>query len=75
MKKQQTAIEWLYQELKENNLHTFNEWKEIFEQALELEKRQIIESFSLGIISHHDAFKNQNKWDNGEQYYNETFKK
>jgi hypothetical protein len=44
-------------------------------QAKEMEKEQIIESFSLGIISHHDAFKNQNKWDNGEQYYNETFKK
>ena len=44
------------------------------ESRLEKEKKQIIKSFSLGIISHHDAFKNQNKWNNGEEYYNKTFK-
>ena len=51
------------------------EFNDIFEQAKEMEKEQIVESFSLGIISHHDAFKNQNKWNNGEEYYNETYGK
>jgi hypothetical protein len=78
-----TAVEWLEIEIRELEA-TRNErslslhldlYNEYFKQAKEMEKEQIIESFSLGIISHHDAFKNQNKWDNGEQYYNETFKK
>ena len=67
----QTAVEWLKQKWysDENDITD-----ETFEQAKEMEKQQIVESFSLGIISHHDAFKNQNKWNNGEEYYNETFK-
>ena len=60
----QTAIEWLIEELKENNLHTFNEWKDIFQQAKEMEKQQIIK-----------AYENTNSMAMyGEDYYNETFK-
>jgi hypothetical protein len=70
-----TAVEFLIDEIIKLTGVNIAMDEPIIEQALELEKRQIIESFSLGIISHHDAFKNQNKWDNGEQYYNETFKK
>jgi hypothetical protein len=70
-----TAVEFLIDEIIKLTGVNIQMDEPIIEQALELEKRQIIESFSLGIISHHDAFKNQNKWDNGEQYYNETFKK
>jgi hypothetical protein len=70
-----TAVEYLVKEIIKLTGVNIQMDEPIIEQALEIEKRQIIESFSLGIISHHDAFKNQNKWDNGEQYYNETFKK
>jgi hypothetical protein len=76
---EQTAVEWLGKELESYGDPQFCkiEWEQLdslIQQAKEMEKEQIIESFSLGIISHHDAFKNQNKWDNGEQYYKETFK-
>jgi hypothetical protein len=35
-----TAVEWLIQELKENSLLTFDEWKELFEKAKEMEKEK-----------------------------------
>jgi hypothetical protein len=75
---ERTAVEWLseqFDSIVELYPSQFERVNRAIEQAKEMEKEQIIESFSLGIISHHDAFKNQNKWDNGEQYYNETFKK
>jgi len=72
----QTAVEWLIDQLVTGNEVTLKgENYKLFDQAKEMEKEQIVESFSLGIISHHDAFKNQNKWNNGEEYYNETYGK
>ena len=81
-----TAVEWFNEQIKLNAefreifkgrvsfIIGLSKIDELLKQAKEMEKEQIVESFSLGIISHHDAFKNQNKWNNGEQYYNETFK-
>ena len=59
----QTAVEWLIEQLKENNMLTFDEWTELVEQAKEMEKEQIKEAYCMGD-------------DNigAEQYYNETFK-
>lgn len=65
----QTAVEWLVEQLKENNMLTFDEWIEIVEQAKEMEKEQIIKAASwtpedgLSILS-----------ELADQYYNETFK-
>jgi len=44
----QTAVEWLIQELKENSLLTFDEWKDIFQQAKEMEKEQRRQDFRAG---------------------------
>jgi SMC interacting uncharacterized protein involved in chromosome segregation len=65
--KQQTAIEWLEEEMLKPNLSM----KEILEQAKERHKQQII-----------NAVDDQNNYDScpssiptlGEQYYNETYK-
>jgi hypothetical protein len=65
----ETAVEWLIQELKENSLLTFDEWKELFEKAKEMEKEQIIETYNK---AHSDGYKDIDKF--GEQYYNKTFK-
>ena len=64
-----SAVEWLIEELKENSLLTFDEWKELFEQAKEMEKEQIIETYNK---AHSDGYKDIDKF--GEQYYNKTFK-
>ena len=63
--KQQTALEWLYQDLFPNKLDGFSwrEWaiiEKAFKQAKELEKQQIKEAFYLGFkkgynVGHADA--------------------
>jgi predicted kinase len=63
----QTAVEWMVEQIQNNIHHTIKIPIEYFEQALEMEKEQII-----------DAVNSQRQlgWDEkGEQYYNETFKK
>jgi hypothetical protein len=40
----QTAVIWLIQELKENSLLTFDEWKELFEEAKEMEEAEKIKA-------------------------------
>ena len=60
----QTAVEWLYNEIK----HIIpNDYVRKFEQAKEIEKQQIIDAYYYD--PNCDAIK-----DDGEQYYNETFK-
>lgn len=60
-----TAVEWLEDKL--NGVDTgvsYHHFKKIIEQAKEMEKEQIIDAFE------HFAF----NLNDGEQYYNETFK-
>lgn len=67
-----TAVEWLVKTLNNNswNYMTIREQKKIIQQALELEKEQIIDAYERG-------------WDmgalpndcNAEQYYKKTYKK
>jgi len=74
--KQQTAVEWLIEQLRNNeNIR----WRgtniiELGEQAKEIEKEQIIEAFEIGIQSEffHQTFNAPCK--DGEQYYTETYK-
>ena len=80
----QTAVEWLFEQISTSkyfynlmediNSRSTVAQSNIFEQAKEMDKEQIIESFSHGVINHHDAFKNENKFGNGEQSDNENFK-
>ena len=70
----QTAVEWLENEFQE----IFKEWGGLdtnwikrFEQAKEMEKKQIIESHINGFYS--APFKKSRNGE-AEQYYNETFK-
>ena len=58
-----TAVEYLVQQI--CGEHT-DAWKEEIEQALEMEKQQIVDAF--------DNFE-MDKYRNGETYYNETYKK
>ena len=68
--KQQTAVEWLVEQLARKNnefqaLTFYYDHKEEIEQAKEMQKEQIIK-----------AYENTNSMAMyGEQYYNETFNK
>ena len=73
-----TAVEWLAEQI------TTFKWKmsdvtdrnSIIEQAKEMEKEQIIESWDNGYANGYDLGKydDQPNPDDAEQYYNETFK-
>jgi hypothetical protein len=63
----QTAVEWLA-----DNLHYLHstKWDDILEQAKEMEKEQIIDTYDAGQLHFWpDEFLQR-----GEYYYNETFK-
>ena len=60
-----TAVEWLYIELWKQT--DFSLPSNLLEQAKEMEKQQIIDSYHINPL--------ETKYGNiGEQYYNETFK-
>ncbi len=67
----ETAVEWLLSMLDYNE--KMLGIKEIIEQAKEMEKEQIIESYCQGCF---DISKDENIFprETSEQYYNETFK-
>ena len=79
----QTAVEWLAEKLEyvnwmrnrdEISAGMADEWrKHYLEQAKEMEKEQIIESYCIGCA---DITKDNNIFprETSEQYYNETFK-
>ena len=82
MNKQQTAVEWLNDKILELDVEfditlisRTNYWikrKEILEQAKEMEKQQIINTWYNGYINQSPMIDEENC---AEQYYNETFKK
>ena len=62
--KQQTAVEWLEKQTRKPEWHSLKRG-DIFEQAKEMHKQEIINSFFEG------AYGGDNI--SGEQYYNETY--
>ena len=66
----QTAVEWLIEQVNHfswNNV-IIDIPKEIIEQAKEMEKQQIVESYRLGHIFH-----DSNDSDSPEEYYNTEY--
>ena len=82
MNKQKTAVEWLNDKILELDVEfditlisRTNYWikrKEILEQAKEMEKQQIINTWYNGYINQSPMIDEENC---GEQFYNNTFKK
>lgn len=79
-----TAVEWYAEQAMQLEIQRgkgiisisqmLNELSNIFQQAKEMEKEQIIESYCQGCF---DISKDENIFprETSEQYYNETFKK
>ena len=76
--KQQTAVEWLEKNIKLDglSLQQVLDIVKLFNEAKEMEKQQIIDSFDEGKS---DGYKTAREWDeiivwlSAEQYYNETY--
>jgi len=67
-----TAVEWLQNEMAIKVLRSGRLSKsvlDLFEQAIELEKQQIIDAYKKGYM-----FGMQNRNPKSEEYYNETYK-
>ena len=69
---EQTAVEYLYKII-HARIHIDKDLSEYLEQAKEMEKQQIIESYCTGCL---DITKDENIFprETSEEYYNETFK-
>jgi hypothetical protein len=67
----QTAVEWLYEEMDRGDWDSLPKSmkSEIFEQAKEMEKQQVIKAVYDGMGTNFDP-----NMGRAEQYYNETFK-
>lgn len=70
--KQQSAVEWLIEELTKNGFIFLNYQEEI-NQAKELFKKQIIDA-RTPIISFLNQIEQQELRNESEKYFNETFK-
>jgi hypothetical protein len=64
--KQQTAVEWLEQEMLKPNLSM----KEILEQAKEMDKGIIIKAYNEDLYG---GLSGQRKFNDGEDYYEQTY--
>jgi hypothetical protein len=75
----QTALEWLVEQLKEYSTENlieidWDEFNQLFDQAKEMEKEQIIDAFNNGEFFPSDYYHPNNpNVDGSETYYNETY--
>lgn len=67
--KKQTVVEWLYEMLRDSSKEVFD--GNIWEQAKQMEKQQIIKSNRDGV----DMVVNKQPFITGEEYYKETYEK
>ena len=73
-----TAVEWLEKKLIESGVNLLSEEIEFIQQAIEMEKQQIMDAWDRGLyigqIFPQGNIENIYEQDS-EQYYNETYKK
>lgn len=72
MEAKQTAIEWIAEKVGHNSLMSLTNYNEILEQALAMEKEQIMDAHEQAYIKMNMSFRAA---DRAEEYYNETYKK
>lgn len=75
MKKKQTAVQWLIDHIMNPDGFPYNTPEELFEQAKEMEKQQIVKAAQDNFYAGQDLAKGYKiDWNSAEQYYNETYK-
>jgi aspartate ammonia-lyase len=80
MSKQQTAVEWLIEQLQKTRdyqrvINEVNQSgssvRDVIDEAKEMEKQQIKSAFNIGELMAHDYF--YGNYECAENYYNETY--
>jgi hypothetical protein len=65
-------VEWLINKTESLiSIETFQEWQELKEQAIKIEKEQIIDAYSMGVSD--EGRKTIHTEACAEQYYDETY--
>ena len=67
----QTAVEWLYERLQTEPYLTLYD----FQQAKQMEKEQIAKAWDDGDYLHFYSKETGKDFENGQEYYNETYEK
>jgi hypothetical protein len=65
----QTAVEWLLENLPSLLQDDSGHYQKLFQQALAMEKEQIVDAFDSGQMEE----AKQEFWTKGYKYYNETY--
>jgi hypothetical protein len=73
--KKQTAVEYLFNQIKKDMIGLEFDYAEDLNHAKEMEKQQIIDSFEEGKDIEYEFHINDEPRIDAEQYYKETFKK
>ena len=76
--KQQTAVEWLVDQIKSDQNQkalSASEWMEVIEQAKQMEKEQIMKAYDDGVDYEISIYSNMGVLTamDSEEYYNETY--
>ena len=74
MEKKQTAVDWLFEQIKKDIIGIEYDYLEELQKAKEMEKKQIIEAFDEGQEYEYQYHINLAPKFDSETYYNETFK-
>ena len=69
----QTAVEWFYRWINDNQEATLNEALKAFEQAKAMEKEQIIDAYLKPLSNEYWFQKDEILNQESEKYYNETY--
>jgi hypothetical protein len=76
---QQTAVEWLIEQVNSEQYQiAFGQTYisiDLIEQAKQMEKEQLVKAWDDGDYAYFYSKETGRDFDNGEQYYNETYKK
>jgi hypothetical protein len=78
--KQQTPVEWFWNQLPEIipftvDTETAVKLQEAYQQAKEMEKEQIAKAFDDGDYNYHYSRKTGNDFEDGKEYYQEVYGK
>ena len=74
MEKKQTAVDWLFEQIKKDIIGIEYDYLEELQKAKEMEKKQIIEAFDEGQEYEYQYHINSAPKFDSETYYNETYK-
>ena len=72
--KKQTAVEFLIQYMMNNQYFVGNDLADVFEQAIAMEKEQIVEAWNGGNYGYFYSKGTKEDFNDGSEYYNEVYK-